>query len=55
MKSIKSLVFEENIHRLCEISGSDSGVTEDSNLLDCDAVSLVEKFPTLRRIISWSA
>jgi len=51
IKSIKSLVFDENIRILCEISGYYSGVTDDSDLLECDAESLGEKFPTLQRII----
>jgi hypothetical protein len=32
-----------------EISGPDSGVAEDANLLACDDVSLGEYFPTFRR------
>jgi len=48
---IKSLVFDETIHILCEIAGYHSGVTDDSNLLECDAASLGEKFPTLQRTI----
>ena len=49
--SLATLFTWNSENMIFEMSGSHSGVAEDSTLVGCDAVSTGEQLPTLRRIV----